>query len=408
MNHGSCWPHDDVSCCPFPPEFVRLRYFFGQRLGVVDFADEQSYHAGKQRFHNLRAHGSGVSCGLRAERFVWPQGTTGPSTVLLVRRGAAHDACGRELVVGADQCIDVAAWYARNRERLVEWSGPVFVGLRYRECPSDPAAAPRDPCGCDTGGCEYARVREGFELTLLTEDEVGEVTDALFPAATELRAALAGEDAVRALNLSVAGDCPAQPVDPWLILATFTVTIDAAGETPVLSAIGDPDNSPAERRSLLSTRALQEMIIALAEGSAGQIPVAPRLTGVDFDPAVPSILLPIERVSVGPGAFVELAPGSFQEGFVRIHRAADDLTVSPLWEEITPGSVALDPAASGIRLTWAAGALAPGRYRIAVESPPATPIVDQRLNALTPATFVRQFQLTDDGTGALTFGPVTF
>src|SRR5687768_1949891 len=100
MSDSSCWPQEDGACCPLPPEFVRMRYFFGQRLGVVDFAEEQSYHAGKQRFHNLRAHGSGVLCGLRAERFVWPMGAAGPSTVLMVRRGAALDACGREIVVG--------------------------------------------------------------------------------------------------------------------------------------------------------------------------------------------------------------------------------------------------------------------------------------------------------------------
>ena len=51
-------------CEPLPVGFVRLRYFFGKRLGVADFADEQQYHAAKQRFHNRRLHGSGVLCGL--------------------------------------------------------------------------------------------------------------------------------------------------------------------------------------------------------------------------------------------------------------------------------------------------------------------------------------------------------
>jgi hypothetical protein len=104
------------ACLVSPAEFVRLRYFFGQRLNVVDLADEQSYFAGKQRFHNARAHGAGVLCGLTADRYVFPQGSppATATTLLRVHRGAALDACGREIVVGWDQCIDVAAWYAQH------------------------------------------------------------------------------------------------------------------------------------------------------------------------------------------------------------------------------------------------------------------------------------------------------
>src|SRR5262245_51949706 len=107
-------------CVVAPAEFVRLRYYFGQRLGVVDLSDEQAYVVGKQRFHNARAHGAGVLCGLRAERYRFPQGAaaTTPTTLLRVRRGAALDACGREIVVGWDQCIDVAAWWRQNAPQL--------------------------------------------------------------------------------------------------------------------------------------------------------------------------------------------------------------------------------------------------------------------------------------------------
>jgi hypothetical protein len=72
--------HDGCSCCGeahcecVPAEFVRLRYYFGQRLGVMELTDAQSYVVGKHRFHNLRCHGAGVLCGLAADRFVFPQG----------------------------------------------------------------------------------------------------------------------------------------------------------------------------------------------------------------------------------------------------------------------------------------------------------------------------------------------
>src|SRR5262245_12867284 len=125
VNNCSC---AGPCCCAVPLEFVRLRYYYGQRLGVIDFSDEQSYLGGKQRFHNLRAHGIGVLCGLRADRFVFPQGAPAatPATVLRVSRGAALDGCGREIVVGGDQCIDVAAWYLQNRNRpgVAAWTAP--------------------------------------------------------------------------------------------------------------------------------------------------------------------------------------------------------------------------------------------------------------------------------------------
>src|SRR4051812_3413897 len=109
------WESPAEACCALPAEFVRVRYFFGQRLGVPELADEAAYHAGKQAFHNARAHGAGVLCGLRVERFTserFPR-----SGVLRVRRGAALDACGREIVVGVDQCVDASAWYLKNRRR---------------------------------------------------------------------------------------------------------------------------------------------------------------------------------------------------------------------------------------------------------------------------------------------------
>lgn len=167
----------DAACLALPAEFVRLRYFFGQRLGVVDLADEQSYLVGKQRFHNMRLHGAGVLCGLDAERYVFPQGAdpAKPTTLLRVSCGAALDACGREIVVGWDQCIDVAAWYAQHPNAHPALPAPpgltLWVTLCYRECPSDLAPAPRDPCGCDAGGCEFARIREGFQLKLITDEE---------------------------------------------------------------------------------------------------------------------------------------------------------------------------------------------------------------------------------------------
>ncbi len=50
--------------CAYVPEFVRLKYFYGQMLGANDFATEQSYFREKLKLHNRCLHGYGTVCGL--------------------------------------------------------------------------------------------------------------------------------------------------------------------------------------------------------------------------------------------------------------------------------------------------------------------------------------------------------
>src|SRR4029077_4816942 len=57
-----CSP-DQATCAPIP-EFRRLKYTYGQLLGVADFQAEQNYFREKQRLHNRCLHGYGVVCGL--------------------------------------------------------------------------------------------------------------------------------------------------------------------------------------------------------------------------------------------------------------------------------------------------------------------------------------------------------
>ena len=123
---SGCGCGSGSACTTEPAEFVRVRYYFGQRLGVMDLNDQFLYHAGKLAFHNVRLHGFGVLCGLEVAKQKPPAGTA--STVLRVSTGSAIDACGREIVVGVDQCVDVAAWFARNKKR------PALAGIFATSC----------------------------------------------------------------------------------------------------------------------------------------------------------------------------------------------------------------------------------------------------------------------------------
>jgi hypothetical protein len=403
--------------CVVPPaEFGRLRYFYGQRLGVVELTDEQSYLIGKQRFHNLRAHGVGVLCGLRAERYVFPQGlaATTLTTLLRVRRGAALDWCGREIVVGWDQCIDVAAWLAQHPKARPAEDGNalrLWVTLCYRECPSDPSPAPRDPCGCDAGGCEFARIREGFELKLLTDVDLtaaaaahqaaADLADVEEALGISLEAAFA-----RQVALLVAADCPQPPDDACLLLANFEAIFDSNRKVVDIKA---PDNTIPQRRSLLRTEVLQQgLLAALASaGNAELIGSGPRLSTATFINAGPDS--GTLSVAIDPsGADLSRDPTkspaqltvSVSQLTVSVSQFKDDGT----WAAVptsSPTYVAGPPAS--LELTCPRGLQDGGRYRVLIESDRKQPTVDQNMRPLTPPSWARHFRLVkDSSSGNLT------
>lgn len=389
-----------------PAEFVRLRYFFGQRLGVVDLADEQSYLVGKQRFHNQRAHGAGVLCGLQAERYVFPQGTASTkkhTTVLRVRRGAALDAEGREIVVGWDQCVDVAAWFQQKMKGKLD-EKHLWVALRYRECPSDPAPAPRDPCGCDAGGCEYARTREGFELMLLTEAEAKACT-VKAPALQHLLHLHAEQmlhgTAEAMLDRAVAGligePCPTSNDDSCLLLARFAVDLDADGAKVI--NIGEPDNAAVGRVSLVPTALLQEALLHLMAGAAdaGQLGDGPRLSDLTFhssgeEKGTLSIAISLAKdhtpfcdpVSSIPAALKTKVSFFDDEG----HWSVIPLEIN--YMKNPRPHLALDLKD-----------LKPGRYRVLVETNHAQPPVDKKMRPLSPPQWARHFRLEKNDMGTL-------
>lgn len=416
-----CTINDQAACWSVPAEFVRLRYFFGQRLGVIDLSDEQSYLVGKQRFHNLRAHGTGVLCGLSVERYVYPAGAppATPTTVLLVRRGAALDACGREIIVGWDQCIDVAAWFAKHvatTPGLQKWPDPAFTGdrtlyvcLRYRECPTDPMPAPRDPCGCDVAGCEFGRVREGFELTLITADDLPTVMKRptpLDPPPIPLES-LGLDGAIRShWNWTLAGPCPDPDVEPCLCLGSFTVSFTAG----TLTNLSTPDLGIAERLSLLSTAMLQETVLAalVDAGNDAFLGPGPRITALEFTGSGATggtLRLPTTLVVDG-AVTAALAPspaGPAASAFdITLRRFHDDGTWEDVTSLVTP--IAWNALASRFELAIASGLVDGARYRLDLAIDETDPVVDMRMRPLGPRHITRHFRLVAQA-GTLVVSP---
>jgi hypothetical protein len=434
-NDCGCGCGDACGCVP--AEFTRLRYAYGLRLGAVELSDEQSYLVGKHRFHNARCHGAGVLCGLAVDRFQFPQGSTWPSTVLRVTRGAALDACGREVLVPEDQCIDVNAWFLKNRARLNLSAStapvPMRVALRYRECPSDPAPVPRDPCGCDASGCDYTRVHEGFELCLFAGSSLPECPGDVFPDAADLLNAL-GVNApvstpkpmpsrtpsqaadtkpapavpkasrmVRKLDELTAALCPA-PKNEWICLADFSATLDSTGAT--VTSISAPDNAIPSRHVLLSTAAIQALVVGLADafGAEGFLGVGPAIGGLSFTNATASsgtLNIAIDLIT-DSGSPTPLA--TFDSTFLRVFQF--DTTK---WTDVTPktpNSVSLSTDSTQISVKLS-GLSSGKQFRVSLISAEANPIVDTLMRLLRPMNYSASFQLvTDTTSGFLTLVPL--
>lgn len=385
--HATTTTCDDTCGCD-ESAFARVRYSYGQRLTAVDLLDEQAYLIGKDRFVARHVLGAGVLCGLRAQRGDGPPERT---PTVRVTRGAALDLCGREIVVEHDQCLDVAAWYARRREQLT-WEGPgtfpAWIGLRYRECPSDPVRVPGDPCGCDGGGCAYTRVHESFELALHAAG--GPVEPASAPGAwSSLCRDLADSPAAAPLGPTA---CPPCACEGWLLVAGVDVLLAEPGAGAGLRAvdIGAPDNADTRRMTLHSLAALQRVVSELGAGAADCGP-APRIAGVagDGDLSEDADKLTVGRaelrVALGPGADgkpVALASGTIATDRISLLQVGDSG-----WEAVS-AKVKYDAVKAAFLVTTKAAEL-DRPYRLVLEDDAIKPIADELLRPLRPARWSR-------------------
>ncbi len=415
----------NCSCGCIPGEFLRMRYFYGQLLGATDLADEQAYHAGKQRFHNRYLHGWGTICGLAVERAAPPppddppNGTNDPdttSTVLRVRRGAALDRCGNEIVVPGDYCIDVNAWFRTQQPDLDDildpppppepdsptptesTTGRIVVVIRYQECPSEPTLAPRDPCGCADEGCEYARIRETFRLDLATRAELSDThDDAPFPWGPRGRALAALADpSGRALREAAAAPCPAPKKGGWLVLAIVPVTFSA--DRSAIIDVGAPDIGTPLRRVLLSTSALQ----AAFSAADSNFEIGPRLlTPTLTDDS--HIRLPVHLVTpaAGPPA-TPLEPSTVTTDAVELTRFEGGTG----WVDLTVNAITVNTDGDAAELELDDALTANTVIRLTIDQDPAHPWSDAAGRAVSPLFTSRGFTVVETDSGDLALAPL--
>jgi hypothetical protein len=109
----------------------RLHYFNHQFLVEADFTDEQRYHLDMRRRLNRLLHTPGIAQGLEVEKSA--------NKAVTVNPGTAIDRDGREMVLEADQVVDLsdAAQFPAG--------APVFITIRYQETETDPSTATGAP-----------------------------------------------------------------------------------------------------------------------------------------------------------------------------------------------------------------------------------------------------------------------
>jgi hypothetical protein len=411
-----CPPDDCGPCGTLPPGFVRLRYFYGKRLGVVDFRDEQRYHAGKMRFHNRHLHGAGVLCGLGTSLFAVNE------TVVRVGKGAALDACGREIIVGYEQCIDVDAWYVRLRARELAddpaWTPPLdgdllrlCVALRFRECPSGIEPAPRDPCACDASGSDYGRVREEFQLELVLHEAAhAHVPPPIAPPRPGLDVALAraigGGDLTERVRALLHAGCAEVESDDWLVLACFGARLDPAREH-----VTEIVEIESVATMLYSSALIEELVVrdVGATLEAGALAAgAPEIDAFGFtlgDPSAGDPIDQLDRLELAlTGPIVEATALGARYELRRLTTQWDPPASAPTIE-YDAGGTAAPPT---ITVAPPAGFLvAGGNYRLAVIADVEEPIVDEQLRPLRPLRPSFHFRIIDDG-GVLKLAPAPF
>lgn len=112
-------------------DLSRVHYVEGQLLRLGDLLDEQAYHIGMRRVHNVAHHAWGIVRGLD---LMADEGG------IRLAPGLAVDGYGREVIVPFDHTIDLGTFDARSSDRLDLWL--LYHQLASRSAPGTATCQP--------------------------------------------------------------------------------------------------------------------------------------------------------------------------------------------------------------------------------------------------------------------------
>lgn len=141
-----------------PDPSKRVNYNFGMVLGVDDFTQESAFHRGRYQWMGRDLIGYGTVSGLQVTR---------DALEVVVSAGVALNPAGQMIRVPAPQCARVDQWIDRNvTSPPVNGSVSLYVVLCYRECPTDMAPIPGEPCRSEEETMAPSRIADDFKLEL--------------------------------------------------------------------------------------------------------------------------------------------------------------------------------------------------------------------------------------------------
>jgi len=142
-----------------------------------------------------------------------------------------------------------------------------------------------------------------------------------------------------------------------------------------------------ERRTLLSTSALQLLVESLVETTVGtgRLAKGPRIRGpVDFSASFGKLSLPNELVEEGtPKTKSAIISSTFNSSYARIMRFENNK-----WKPVS-----IEGTLNAESITFPANSLTEGSYRLVIAAPREAPVIDQKLRPLQPDRFAMNFRL---------------
>lgn len=174
-----------------PDPTRHVNYVKGMVLGVDDFTQEFAYLSGRDQWLARDLLGYGTARGLAVK--VDEDKAATPDQLkkwkVTVSGGAALDPCGRLICVPRAQCGYLNEWLKGHGEEVTKKLGAtvssgsmdLHLVLSYRDCPTDSAPVPGEPCRSEDQLKAPSRIADDFLLELsldaprqTEEDALGE------------------------------------------------------------------------------------------------------------------------------------------------------------------------------------------------------------------------------------------
>lgn len=166
---GCFTSHIATATATEPDPAKHVNYHLGMVLGVEDFVQDFAYHNGRSQWQLRDLIGYGTARGLRAH--FENDGTKGPRVI--VDAGVAVSPGGQMICVPSAQCASLNHWLAANAKAVSDRLGSpissaltLYVVLCYRDCPTDDAPIPGEPCRSEDELKAPSRLADDFQLEL--------------------------------------------------------------------------------------------------------------------------------------------------------------------------------------------------------------------------------------------------